>query len=284
MPGRHLSVSQLRLLLGCARQWRLQYLDGLRPPPTVDLVVGVVWHAAIEDYLGRRLRRRAGRPGGVGRGAGGGVGPGGGPARDRLAPADAGGRPAAHRAALRRLPARPGAAGDAGGGGGALQRADPGRPGLDAGRPDRRRRRRRLADRPEDRPRAVHARAGRRRPAGPGLPVGLARAARGGGARRGLPCRRQARTGGGASPPRRSSPGARRRSWTGSPGCCARRCARSRRRPSRPTRATAGAPAARRCGPPGACPGGPPRRPSKTTSGRAPAVRSLPGCPRLPVI
>jgi RecB family exonuclease len=56
MPGRHLSVSQLRLLLGCARQWRLQYLDGLRPPPTVDLVVGVVWHAAIEDHLGRRLR------------------------------------------------------------------------------------------------------------------------------------------------------------------------------------------------------------------------------------
>jgi hypothetical protein len=56
VPGRHLSVSQLRLLLGCARQWRLQYLDGLRPPPTVDLVVGVVWHAAIEDHLGRRLR------------------------------------------------------------------------------------------------------------------------------------------------------------------------------------------------------------------------------------
>jgi hypothetical protein len=56
VPGRHLSVSQLRLLLGCARQWRLQYLEGLRPPPTVDLVVGVVWHAAIEDHLGRRLR------------------------------------------------------------------------------------------------------------------------------------------------------------------------------------------------------------------------------------
>ena len=56
MAGRHLSVSQLRLLLGCARQWKLQYLEGLRPPPTVDLVVGVVWHAAIEDHLGRRLR------------------------------------------------------------------------------------------------------------------------------------------------------------------------------------------------------------------------------------
>jgi PD-(D/E)XK nuclease superfamily len=62
MPGRHLSVSQLRLLLGCARQWRLQYLEGLRPPPTVDLVVGVVWHAAIEHHLGGRV---AGRPGDV---------------------------------------------------------------------------------------------------------------------------------------------------------------------------------------------------------------------------
>ena len=31
MPGRHLSVSQLRLLLGCGRQWKLQYLEGLRP-------------------------------------------------------------------------------------------------------------------------------------------------------------------------------------------------------------------------------------------------------------
>ena len=62
MVGRHLSVSQLRLLLGCARQWRLQYLDGLRPPPTVDLVVGVVWHAAIEHHLGERV---AGRPGDV---------------------------------------------------------------------------------------------------------------------------------------------------------------------------------------------------------------------------
>ena len=63
MAGRHLSVSQLRLLLGCARQWRLQYLDGLRPPPTVDLVVGVVWHAAIEDHLGRRLRGEPDDPG-----------------------------------------------------------------------------------------------------------------------------------------------------------------------------------------------------------------------------
>ena len=62
MPGRHLSVSQLRLLLGCARQWRLQYLEGLRPPPTVDLVVGVVWHTAIEHHLGERV---AGRPGDV---------------------------------------------------------------------------------------------------------------------------------------------------------------------------------------------------------------------------
>src|SRR6476659_3344919 len=60
MPSRHLSVSQLKLLLGCARQWRFQYVDGLRPPPSVDLVVGVVWHAAIEHYLGARL---AGRPG-----------------------------------------------------------------------------------------------------------------------------------------------------------------------------------------------------------------------------
>ena len=65
MAGRHLSVSQLRLLLGCARQWRLQYLDGLRPPPTVDLVVGVVWHAAIEHHLGERLAGRAGRRRGV---------------------------------------------------------------------------------------------------------------------------------------------------------------------------------------------------------------------------
>src|SRR5262245_54085014 len=57
--GKHLSVSQLKLLLGCARHWRYPYLDGPRPPPTVDLVVGVVWHAAIEHYLGERL---AGRP------------------------------------------------------------------------------------------------------------------------------------------------------------------------------------------------------------------------------
>jgi RecB family exonuclease len=56
--GRHLSVSQLKLLLGCARQWRYQYVDGLRPPPSVDLVVGVVWHAAIEHYLGERVAGR----------------------------------------------------------------------------------------------------------------------------------------------------------------------------------------------------------------------------------
>jgi hypothetical protein len=66
VAGRHLSVSQLRLLLGCARQWRLQYLEGLRPPPTVDLVVGVVWHAAIEDHLGRRLRGEPADPGASG--------------------------------------------------------------------------------------------------------------------------------------------------------------------------------------------------------------------------
>jgi hypothetical protein len=66
VAGRHLSLSQLRLLLGCARQWRLQYLDGLRPPPTVDLVVGVVWHAAIEDHLGRRLRGEPADPGASG--------------------------------------------------------------------------------------------------------------------------------------------------------------------------------------------------------------------------
>jgi hypothetical protein len=59
MPGRHLSASSLKLLLGCSRQFAFQYLDGLRPPPTVDLVVGVVWHAAIEHYLGGRM---AGRP------------------------------------------------------------------------------------------------------------------------------------------------------------------------------------------------------------------------------
>lgn len=55
-PNRHLSVSQIKLLLGCARQWRYSYLDHLKTPPNVHLVVGVVWHAAIEHLLNTKIR------------------------------------------------------------------------------------------------------------------------------------------------------------------------------------------------------------------------------------
>lgn len=51
----HLSVSQIKMLLGCARQHYYAYALNLKTPPTVHLVVGVVWHAAIEHFLRARM-------------------------------------------------------------------------------------------------------------------------------------------------------------------------------------------------------------------------------------
>jgi len=48
------------MLLGCARQWKYQYLDGLRQPSSVDLVVGIAWHAAVEEFLNAQMRTGVG--------------------------------------------------------------------------------------------------------------------------------------------------------------------------------------------------------------------------------
>jgi hypothetical protein len=50
----HLSASQLVLLLGCPRQWRYAYVEGIKQPRTADLVVGVVVHAGVEAWQATR--------------------------------------------------------------------------------------------------------------------------------------------------------------------------------------------------------------------------------------
>lgn len=47
----HLSYSSVSSYLLCARSWRYHYIDQVKVPRAVALVVGSVWHRTVEDFL-----------------------------------------------------------------------------------------------------------------------------------------------------------------------------------------------------------------------------------------
>lgn len=52
----HVSVSSLKLHAYSPKKWVLEYLEGLRPPPTKHLEFGSLVHSAIEDlYVGKSV-------------------------------------------------------------------------------------------------------------------------------------------------------------------------------------------------------------------------------------
>jgi RecB family exonuclease len=48
VASRHLSVSQLRLLLGCSKRWYFKYVLGLPEPPGLPLREGIAFHRMVE--------------------------------------------------------------------------------------------------------------------------------------------------------------------------------------------------------------------------------------------
>lgn len=52
---RHLSVSQLNMLMKCARQYQFRYEEGIKTPPGVALVLGKGTHAPIEADLKAKM-------------------------------------------------------------------------------------------------------------------------------------------------------------------------------------------------------------------------------------
>ena len=51
----HLSVSQLSTLQKCGEMYRWRYIEGIKSPPGVALVIGKGTHAAIEQDLGNKM-------------------------------------------------------------------------------------------------------------------------------------------------------------------------------------------------------------------------------------
>jgi len=51
MPKAHLSASALGMLARCGEQYRFRYVEGIKAPPGVQLVIGKGTHAAIERDL-----------------------------------------------------------------------------------------------------------------------------------------------------------------------------------------------------------------------------------------
>lgn len=51
----HLSHSQVNMLLRCGRQYEFRYVDGLKVPPAGALMLGRVWHKAIEHNYGQKV-------------------------------------------------------------------------------------------------------------------------------------------------------------------------------------------------------------------------------------
>lgn len=52
----HLSISQLTMLARCGEQYRFRYIEGIKAPPGVSLIIGSGTHAAIEADLREKLR------------------------------------------------------------------------------------------------------------------------------------------------------------------------------------------------------------------------------------
>lgn len=51
----HLSISQLNMLARCGEQYRYRYVEGIKAPPGVQLVIGKGTHGAIEKDLANKI-------------------------------------------------------------------------------------------------------------------------------------------------------------------------------------------------------------------------------------
>lgn len=51
----HLSVTQMNMLARCGEQYRWRYIEGIKAPPGVQLVIGKGTHGAIEKDLGAKM-------------------------------------------------------------------------------------------------------------------------------------------------------------------------------------------------------------------------------------
>ncbi len=53
---KHLSITQINMLARCGEQYRFRYVDGIKSPPGVALVIGKATHAAIEKDLTNKIQ------------------------------------------------------------------------------------------------------------------------------------------------------------------------------------------------------------------------------------